>query len=54
MKKEKKLDPMFSPKMQYNIGENEHAPVDILDFLSRTHGDPAVDVCSTVPFMVGC
>ena len=43
-RKEKILDPMFSPKMQYNIGQNEASPVDVPVFLSRNHGDPAVSV----------
>ena len=47
-RKVKKLDPMFSPKMQYNIGENENSPIDIPTFLSRNQGDPAVRVCTTL------
>ncbi|PIL33172.1 hypothetical protein GSI_04622 [Ganoderma sinense ZZ0214-1] len=41
-RKAKKLDPMFAPKTQYHIGENESSPVDVPLFLSRNHGDPAV------------
>ena len=46
VRKEKELGPLFSLKMQYNIGENENSPVDVPLFLSRNHGDPAVIVCA--------
>ena len=53
VRKETKLDPIFSPKMQYNIGENENSPVDIPLFLSRNHGDPAVKVRTPFSSLTG-
>ena len=53
-RKERKIDPMLSPKMQYNIGESENSPVDISAFLSRNHGDPAVHVRTTICSIISC
>ena len=51
--RKKKHDPMQGPNLQYNIGQSENSPVDILIFLSRNLGDPAVRVSTAIRSMTG-
>ena len=54
VRKEKKLNPMFSLKMQYNISENESSPMDIPSFLSQNAGDLAVHIHSPISSVASC
>lgn len=37
-------DAPSNPKVSYNMGKNEKTPVNILAYLQKNHGDPAVKV----------